>query len=172
MTTLFGALSGSTAFPAFFLWPPSFFSGFLTFSQAPTFLRPLYFSGHYIFSAPTFLRPLHFSSSYISPATTPYTSPAPTFLWPLHFLQPLHFPGPYNPAPAFLWPLLFSGPFSSLASSLLWPPPLSGPFPSLFSQPLYSPAGRQARAPTTSILIVIASRRPTDCWEHCACVRS
>ena len=47
MTTLFGALSGSTAFPAF--WPPSFSSRVLTFSPAPTFLRPL---------------------SYISPATT------------------------------------------------------------------------------------------------------
>jgi len=38
MTTLFGALSGSTAPPAFFLWPPSFSSRFLTFSPAPTFL--------------------------------------------------------------------------------------------------------------------------------------
>jgi hypothetical protein len=49
MIILFGALSGSTAFPAFFLWPPSFSSRVLTFSPAPTFLRPL---------------------SYISPATT------------------------------------------------------------------------------------------------------
>jgi hypothetical protein len=39
----FGALSGLTVFLAFFLWSFSFFSYFLMFSLAPTFLWPLYF---------------------------------------------------------------------------------------------------------------------------------
>jgi hypothetical protein len=105
MTTLFGALSGSTAFPAFFLWLPSFSSRF-----------SYVFSSLYISPATTFSPALHLSGHY--------TSPTPTFLWPLHFLQPLHFSGHYNfflsLATFFLWLLLFSGHYISLATTLLW----------------------------------------------------